>query len=119
MIEKLKMAFQGHLGEAGNHGLYDTYSEKMRGEKEASLQAEINVGRTNFGYLLGGVFHKSVIHLPIPPRMLPTTSARMVSWWFSSGVLGSTGKGSDLSVVRVSMGSKVRAEGPFVHIWII
>ena len=91
----------------------------MGGEKETSLQAEINVGRTNYGYQLGGVFHKNVIYLPIPPKMLPTTSARMVSWLFSSVVLGSTGKGSDLSVARVSAGSKVRAEGPFVHIWII
>lgn len=74
----------------------------MGGEKEASLQAEIDVGRTNYGYHLGGVFRKNVIYLPIPPRMLPTTSARMVSWWFSSTVLGSTGKGSDLNVVRVS-----------------
>jgi hypothetical protein len=70
----------------------------MGGEQEASFQAEINIGGTNYEFPLGENFHENVAYLPMAPRIPPTTSARMVSWWISSGAWGLTGKGSGLGV---------------------
>ena len=73
-----------------------TYSEKLGTEEGASLETEIDVGGTNYESLLEENFQEIVNYLPMEPRIPPTTSARIVNWWVSSGVLGSMGKGSDL-----------------------
>ena len=61
--------------------------------------------------------YRDVTYLPMAPRMPPTTSARIVNWWASSGASGSTGKGSDLDVEQsVLAGSRAKMRGSCIHV---
>lgn len=98
------------------------YTEELGPKSEASLQAQIDVGCTDFGKELA-TLEAPTSDSPIAPRRHPTAMAlirasekrkfdndshdyRKVSWCVSSGAYGSMGNGLVLNVTQWAANSK-------------